>query len=250
MSRPAEVARQLEHDFTFDVSPFDEVEFPEERLLREVDNSTEWRLTAEDKLAVVSLFATLDYNRNANQLVDKLLEAIDHSGVNILNPHEVSTAETAVQTIFDEIPTRYPSTDASGWVNNCCIIVDMYNGMWTEFLLSTNCDAPTLVERLESDDFKYLKGDKIAPMYARIIHDEVCHLTSIWETEIPVDAHIRRLSRDLFDSPDMDDDMIRREWRVLAQDAEIERHVVDGALWQIGNNWNEWGEDYWEEVTG
>jgi N-glycosylase/DNA lyase len=114
-----------------------------------------------------------------------------------------------------------------------------------------------LVNRLEADDFNCLKGVKIAPMYARIIDDEVCDLHNIWELDIPVDTHIRRLSRDLFNSEneffrvgkEVNDDEIRFVWRELAKEHDISRHIVDGGLWLIGNNWDSWGKEYWEEIT-
>jgi hypothetical protein len=247
---PAAVSR-IESDFTQGEPPFDAVEFPEQRLLRELatDGDDVWRLSAEDKLAAISLFSTLDYNRDANQLVDKILDAADHDGLNIFNVHEVSASKNGVEYLFEDVPFRYKSRDAHAWHKNCSILVEKYNGRWHELLLDVGLDAVCLVNRLEADDFNCLKGVKIAPMYARIIDDEVCDLYNIWDLDIPVDTHIRRLSRDLFDSPEMDDDTIRAEWRCLAVETDISRHVVDGGLWHIGNKWDEWGEDYWQEVT-
>lgn len=86
-------------------------------------------------------------------------------------------------------------------------------------------------------------------MYARIVNDNVAELTNMWHLEIPVDTHIRRLSKALFLQPEMSDDEIRVRWRHVAQSHDITRHVVDGALWHIGNKWDEWGEDYWNEVS-
>jgi endonuclease III len=251
MENTIEVIAEIEEDFEKRRPPFNNIEFPEERLLRELskDDGEKWRLSAEDKLAAISLFSTLDYNRDANQLVDKILDAADHSGINVFNPHEVSHSKKGIEHLFEDVSFRYKSRDAHAWHKNCSIIVEEYNGRWTELLLEVGCDAPKLVEKLEEDGFNCLKGDKIAPMYARFIDQYVCDMNNVWELEIPVDTHIERLSKELFDASDLNKDEIRSEWRGVAIETGINRHIIDGGLWQIGNNWDEWGEDYWDKVT-
>jgi hypothetical protein len=238
-------------DFSEQNEPFDDVTFPEERLLSEVtdriapDGETV-SLSMEDRAKLVSAFATFDYNRDANQLVDNLLDFQEHCS-ELFDSWKVNS-EGELQAHFENIGFRYPSRDAHAWATNCEILRHKYHGKWTELFLDVGADAEALVERLEDDDFLCLKGVKIAPMYARIINDDVCELSSLWDLEIPVDTHIRRLSLDLFDAPDKDDDWIRQEWRGLAVEADIDRQVVDGALWHIGNKWNDWGEDYWNSL--
>ena len=240
MSDTIDTIQRIEQDFAENNAPFDDVEFPEERLLDEMLVES-----AESKLQVISLFATLDYNRDANQLVDKILELRDS---NLLDPHFVVEKEEYVRSSFDEVAFRYKSRDADAWIKNCRILCEEYHGRWTELLLETGCDAPSLVEQLNDDDFNCLKGVKIAPMYARIINDDVCNLRRLWELDIPVDTHIRRLSKELF-GDEYDDDEIRELWYMHGVSNDIDRHVVDGALWHIGNQWDNWGEDYWNEVT-
>lgn len=243
--------QQIEQDFTEQNEPFDDVEFPEERLLRELatdDEGEVWRMSMEDKLAAISLFCTLDYNRDANQLVDKILEAADHDAVNIFNPHAVEKSGKSVEYLFEEISFRYSSRDAHAWQKNCRILVENYNGKWHELLMDTGMNAPALIERLNDDDFNCLKGVKIAPMYARIINDEVAPMDGLWDIDIPVDSHIRRLSKDLFGEDDISDDEIRDMWQFYGLQNDISRHLVDGALWHIGNKWDSWGEEYWNSL--
>jgi len=234
----------IERDFEEQRGPFSDVTFPEERLLEEIPYST-----LEGNLRILSAFCTFDYNRDANQLVDNLIELWETDPYKF-EPGSVPLVEyeDELAEIFSEIGFRYPSRDAHAWCKNNAIIRDEYNGGWTELLLETGCDAEALVERLSDDDFLCLKGVKIAPMYARIIDDFVCDLEGVWALDIPVDTHIRRLSHDLF-GDDLSDDRIREEWRGLAIETDISREIVDGALWHIGNKWDEWGEDYWQDVT-
>jgi endonuclease III len=251
--------KQIERDFENGAGPFSDTTFPETRLLNEVavqagDSDASISFSMEDRLALISAFATFDYNRDANQLVDNLLELHEYNP-KWFNAWNVPDSEQTVEHVFEEIGFRYPSRDAHAWVTNCEILRQKYHGRWSELVMSSGCDAPTLVERLNEDDFLCLKGVKIAPMYARIINDEVCDLSGVWDLDIPVDTHIRRLSKDLFSHPmqpvpdeEITDDDIRSEWRRVADDMDISLAVVDGALWHIGNKWDEWGEDYWETL--
>lgn len=232
---------QIESDFSEKNGPFNDVQFPEERLLETLTLDTD-----EAKLQAISLFATLDYNRDANQLVDKILELRDS---NLFDPEYVSSNEEYVKEVFDDVAFRYRNRDASSWIKNCNIIKDKYDGKWVNLVGDVGFNAPTLVARLECDGFNVLKGVKVAPMYCRIISDEVIKLDNLWELDIPVDTHIRRLSKDLFNAPNASDDEIREEWRRIGSEYDINRHIVDGSLWHIGNKWDSWGKEYWNEVT-
>lgn len=243
---------QIEQDFEQRNPPFDDVTFPEQRLIEQVkvqagSEDEPIHLSKEERLQLVSAFATFDYNRDANQLVDNLLE-LHQRKPSWFDPMAAPNGEKAFEYVFEEIGFRYPSRDGRAWCKNCRITRQKYSGKWSELLMEVGMDAPTLVEQLNEDDYNCLKGVKIAPMYARIINDEVAELHNIWELDIPLDVHLRRLSKDLFDAPDKSDDWLRREWRGVAVEADISRHVVDAALWQIGNNWSEWGEKYWNSL--
>lgn len=246
-----EAIQRIEDDFEQSNGPFADVEFPETRLVRELkvqagDTDEPIHFDMEERLQITSIFATLDYNRDANQLVDKLLEL--HKGwPSLFDPKKVHS-KTKVEHAFDKVSFRYPNRDARNWHKNCQILSDKYGGNWHELLLTVSCNAPELVEQLNEDDFNALKGKKIAPMYARIINDEVAPLDGLWELDIPADTHIITLTEKLTET-EMSADDVRAWWQVIGEQGEISRHVVDGALWFIGNQWDDWGEDYWEEVT-
>lgn len=239
-----EAIRTIENDFINKQPPFDDVEFPEERLLDVLPHNS-----MEDRLRLISMFATFDYNRNANQLVNNII-TLHEGNKSLFNPSHVHNGDSEMmEALFEKIGFRYPSRDSSGWQQNCTILLEHYSGKWHELLLETGCDAPDLVQQLNEDDFLYLKGDKIAPMYARIINDDVCELDNMWQLNIPVDTWVRKETQELV-GEDMSDDEIRAWWGVMGEQADISRHIVDGGLWLIGNNWSEWGEEYFKEVTG
>lgn len=240
------VIQRISDDFTQRNEPFDDVEFPETRLLREIESQHPGELNMEQRARIVTIFCTLDYNRDANQLVDNLVE-LDGKSPHHFDPYSVLDVEE-LEYLFNGIGFRYPNRDAKGWRKNCDILVDKYNGRVTELILASGCDGPTLVDRLRDDGFLYLKGDKIAPMFARIISDEVAPMDGLWELDIPVDTHIHRLTEELAGS-DMSNKAVRHWWRTISDHIDAPRHVVDGGLWHIGNKWDDWGEEYWEEVT-
>lgn len=239
-----EKIERIEHDFSKDNPPFDNVTFPEERLLQEMDEKG-YRMDRERQLRLVSMFSTFDYNRNANQLVDNIIELWEERRW-VFNPYEVPQHD--LSSVLEEVGFRYPNRDAQSWAKNCNILKEKYGGMWAKLLIDVDGDAPSLIQQLEKDDFNCLKGAKIGPMYARIINDNIVPLSNVWELNIPVDTHIRQLSQDLFDDLEMDDNAIREEWRDLAAETDINRHIVDGALWHIGNKWQDWGEEYWKSI--
>lgn len=236
--------KQISRDYTEQNAPFNALVFPEEYLLNTVENSDN-KLHAEQKLRFLTLFSTLDYNRNATQLAKNIIEFYTQTPHN-LNPTQIDSEEKLTQQ-FQSIKFRYSSRDAHAWFVNSNIISDQYNGDISNLLEKVNYDAPDLVSQIRKDNFLYLKGKKIAPMYARFISTYIHPLTRLWKLDIPVDTHINRLTTNLIDQ-DLTNDETRFWWRNFANEYNISRHVVDGALWQIGNNWTEWGETYWNTL--
>jgi len=242
--------KTIEQDFSEKNEPFDDVTFPEERLLSEIsvmvgDTDEPTTLSMEDKLRLLSAFSTFDYNRDANQLVDNLLE-LQQKHSQLFDAWNVNSKK-AVEHTFEKIGFRYPSRDAHAWVKNCRILRQQYHGRWHELILDTGMDAEALIERLSNDDFNCLKGVKISPMYARFIDEYVADLDKLWELDIPVDTWVRKISKEIFQQ-DLTDDEIREHWYMYAIQNDIDRSVVDGGLWQIGNNRDEWGAEYLKEV--
>lgn len=238
--------KRIESDFAERAGPFSDDLFPEHRLVNTVEERA-GDLSMEERARLATAFSTFDYNRDANRLVDNLLELHDTHPA-YLDP-TVPASEEHLSDVMGEIGFRYPSRDATAWVSNCSVLRQQYHGQATELLLDTGLDAIELLDRLDSDDFYCLCGDKIGPMYARIISDEVVTLDRLWELDIPVDTHIEQLTKELADDDLQTRADVREWWRVLASETDVQRHVVDGGLWMIGNQWNEWGKDYWQEVT-
>lgn len=238
--------QRIHDDFTERRDPFDDEMFPEEQLLEEVEPHNEY-----EKAMLLTAFCTLDYNRDATQLKDNLVELYNESPVwfapkTLTNPTSGYT-QNDLPDLMESIGFRYKNRDARGLWKNYQIISDKY-GTVQEMIRQSDSDAVQFVNRLEVDGFLYLKGDKLAPFYTRVISKNIMEMDKVWMLDIPVDTHIRRLSKDLFDMPDASDDDIRWRWRAYGESMDISPAVVDGALWLIGNRWDDWGEDYWEQL--
>jgi len=247
--------QRIERDFEQDNSPFDNIEFPETRLMWELKTTGRRSekhpavFDMEKRARIVTIFCTFDYNRNANQLVNNLIELYETSQSTFVPNFVAGGDADYIQTMFEDIGFRYPNRDARGWKKNCQILQQEYNGNVTELILSVRSNATQLVDQLNDDNFLYLKGDKIAPMFCRILNDEVAPLDELWQLDIPVDTHIAKLTQELTKT-EMSNDDVRAWWAVIGEQENIARHVVDGGLWLIGNNWNDWGKEYFSKVTG
>jgi hypothetical protein len=85
-------------------------------------------------------------------------------------------------------------------------------------------DAPTIERTIKENNFPALGGDKIRPLWLRLMHEEVHELKQIETINIPVDYHIVELTNRLkgtgadFDSSEKDDrETVRRYWMVICQ---------------------------------
>jgi endonuclease III len=228
----------FENDYENKVGPFDPTDFPESRVCMGVDNN--------DMAEVLTYLVMLDYNRSADQLVDNILE-LYNDDQKWFYPNEVQHMDAdEMADVFADIGFRYPNRDSTAWVENSEIIAERFGGVG-DMLMAAKYSAPELVELLRDHEIKYLQGKKLAPFYSRVMHQHVVPLHDTHELPIPVDTHIRRLTKDLIG--DVDDDEIRKFWTEHSAKADTEALTVDRYLWLIGYNWDSGGEEYWNKTT-
>jgi endonuclease III len=229
---------QFEQDYENEVGPFDPADFPESRVCMAVADN--------DMAEVLTYLVMLDYNRSADMLVDNILELYDDDQ-RWFDPQIVQDADQEeLADVFAEIGFRYPNRDSTAWVENSALIADRFGGIG-DMLLAADYSAPELVELLRDHEIKYLQGDKLAPFYSRVMHQHVVPLHDTHKLPIPVDTHIRRLTKDLVG--EVSDDEIREFWTEASAKADTEALTVDRYLWLIGYNWESGGEDYWNSVV-
>ena len=230
---------KIQSDFANAEGPFSNKEelLPERDVLEKVPK--------QDHLAVLSYGVMLDYNRNASQLWDNILELYEREPAYFEPQSNKFLPLKPMQELFEDIGFRYHHRDAKGWRENSQILNEEFGGSWSRLLKEAEYDAETLAEFIEDAGFKYLKGEKLKPFYCKVVHENITELDNIWTLDIPVDVHIRRLTQDLAGEEELTDDEIRAYWRERGREEDIDPMVVDGALWLIGNNWDDWGKVYW-----
>jgi len=196
------------------------------------------------------MFCMLDYNRAVDNLVANMKELAERNSTRIFYPPAVvGINRDELQAEFKEIGFRYGNRDAKGFQQNSTIVTNEFGGSWQKVHAAAGYDAPTLVKILRDEDFKFIKGKKLAPFYARVVNDYVHPLDNVWQLDIPVDTWIRKLTQELLEQ-DMTDDEIREHWRQTGTELDISPAIVDGAMWIMGYSWDDWGREYFTELTG
>jgi len=232
------IIETFERDYCDRRGPFDPTDFPESRVCTAVDD--------RDMAEVLTYLVMLDYNRSADQLVENVLTLYEDDQ-QWFDPNEVRYMDSDdVADVFSDIGFRYSNRDSTAWVENSEIIADRFGGVG-DMLMAADYSAPELVQLVRDHEIKYLQGAKLSPFYARVMHQHVVPLEDTHKLPIPVDTHIRRLSKKLFG--DISDDEIRERWTEASAKAGTDALTVDRYLWLIGYNWDEGGEDYWNRVV-
>ena len=102
--------------------------------------------------------------------------------------------------------SKKPSKDAVIWRTVGVTIYKKWNGDPINFLESCGWDCPEILKRLKTDthvynrkpvaDYPYLRGDKIGPLWLRMLRDNVGigKLQRLDQVPIPVDIHVARAS--------------------------------------------------------
>lgn len=232
---------KIKNDFEDNKQGFNKNKFPEKRLTN--------KLGDRYKLEYLSTFVMWDYNRSVDNLVENIIK-IYNKNKQFFDVEYVlnNLSEKDIKETTNNINTRFKNRDAKYYYENVNTIGNKYNKDWNNLLKESDYNALKLVNELRSSNFKTLKGDKLAPFYARVINDEYTELDGLWELNIPVDTHIRRLSKDLFDKKNITDDEIRNKWKEIGEELNLPVYIIDGALWQIGYEWEDWGEEYWNNL--
>lgn len=172
----------------------------------------------------------------------------------LFRPEEVAErGREAVFTIFkdesimnlEDPDIWYDTPDVKIWTKNSTSLAEDYNADIRELLKAHEYDA-TLLQRYinETKKFPFLGGDKINPLWLRLMHEEVHKLEQIDEISIPVDTHIRSITRKLQQDRSKNDDEIRAYWDRICDGTELIPVQLDQPLWILGKYWNSVGEAY------
>lgn len=150
----------------------------------------------------------------------------------------------------------WPNQDAEIWHTISLTLAQDFSGNVLNLMESAGYDAVRLKEYIidNGQSFPFLKGDKIAPLWLRLLHEEVHPLDNIDQMPVPVDTHIVKVTNMLlgtdYDEEENDDlDEIRQLWQNVCQDAGLVPVRLDQPMWFLAKYEEECGRDYLDEVV-
>lgn len=160
-----------------------------------------------DHMLFITLTVSIDYQRDAPLLWESSRKTFDDPETRYLfNPKALH--ETPLRKIIEDMQkyrlSKKPQKDANIWRTVGVTFYKKWEGDPRNFLKNCNWDAPTILKRLKNDthlyngrqvpDYPYLRGDKIGPLWLRMLRDNVgiTELKNLDKVPIPVDIHVAR----------------------------------------------------------
>ena len=155
----------------------------------------------------ITLTVSIDYQRDAPALWSASRKTFEDPNTRYLfDPKALH--ETPFRKIVEDMPkyklSKKPQKDAYIWRTVGVTFYKKWNSDPRNFLQDCNWDALTVLKRLKKDvhlyngrwvhDYPYLRGDKIGPLWLRMLRDNVGikKLKNLDKVPIPVDIHVAR----------------------------------------------------------
>ena len=160
-----------------------------------------------EHILFITLTVSIDYQRDAADLWESGRKTFNDPTTRYLfNPKIIS--ETPFPTIMRDMQkyklSRKPQKDAEIWSTVAISFCNKWQGDPRNFLADSNWHALRILQHLKVDtrlsgqrrigDFPYLRGDKIGPLWLRMLRDTagISNILSLDLVPIPVDIHIAR----------------------------------------------------------
>jgi len=226
-----------------------------------------------EHILFITLTVAIDYQRDAPALWKSARETYTDPATRYLfNPQKVF--ETSYDALFHDMQKYHLSKkqhqDAFIWRTIALTFLKKWSGDPRLFLSDCNWYAPTILSRLKTDihpssrgqqrDFPFLRGDKIGPLWLRMLRDNanISDLKNLDQVPIPVDIHVARASVSLgviqgSIEGNLGDvfPLIRKVWAEGVRELTVKGHPmialdVDEPLWHL----SKYGCTYRDPRTG
>ncbi len=155
----------------------------------------------------ITLSVSIDYQRDANVLWDSARRTHEDAETRYLfDPQALH--ECAARKVREDLQkhalSKKPDKDAWIWRTVGVTFMKKWHGDPRRFLVDCGWHGPTVLRRLKSDrhpqrdrfvnDYPFLRGDKIGPLWLRMLRDNVglSELQALDQVPIPVDIHVAR----------------------------------------------------------
>ncbi|MCX7909613.1 MAG: hypothetical protein N2560_08880 [Ignavibacteria bacterium] len=180
---------------------FGKIIMPEDDIPNGVDKGS------LEHILFITLTVSIDYQRDASSLWLSSRKTFEDEETRYLFDPKL-IYETTLKKIIEDMQkyglSQKPRKDANIWRTIGVTFYKKWNNNPFNFLQDCNWDASLILERLRNDkhfysgkwllDYPYLRGPKIAPLWLRMLRDNVgvTHLKNLEKVPIPVDIHIAR----------------------------------------------------------
>jgi hypothetical protein len=160
-----------------------------------------------EHILFITLTVSIDYQRSADDLwASSRRSYSDPQTRYLFSPEALPDAQpkSVVRDMQKYGLSRKPVKDANIWRTVAVSFYKKWQGDPRNFLADCDWDAPRILERLKQDthlynqrqraDFPYLRGNKIGPLWLRMLRDNagVSGIRNLDRVPIPVDIHVAR----------------------------------------------------------
>ena len=160
-----------------------------------------------EHLLFITLTVAIDYQREANQMWAASRKTFEDPQTQYLYEPEL-LHKTPPRKIVSDMQkhdlSKKPKQDAMIWRTVGVTFYKKWGGSPLNFLEACGWDSLTVLQRLKTDshlynkrpvpDYPYLRGDKIGPLWLRMLRDNVGidKLRRLEKVPVPVDVHVAR----------------------------------------------------------
>lgn len=234
------VSLTLFKDYSEKKGIFKQFSFPPEYIL-----PNNMKRGSEEHLLFLTLTVSLDYMRDAEKLWKQSRDlCLNHETNWIFNPKTViNKGLDSLTKLFKNINDQRPTKDAKIWFAICKKLLE-FDGSIYKLLEHIKFDALSISQYLDDskDDFPYLSGYKIKPLWIRMIDDTAnIKLKRIDEIPIPVNVHTARMTLKIIFNENFDgkitNELRKRTqnvWKTILNGTHIYPLQIDEPLWLMG----------------
>lgn len=226
-----------------------------------------------EHILFITLTISLDYQRDADVLWGSSRKTYnDPSTRYLFNPKDLheKTRQSIIRDMKKYMLSKKPKKDADIWRTVGITFYKKWQGNPRNFLEDCGWDAVDILRRLKEDqhlynnhrmnDYPNLRGDKISPLWLRMLRDNIClkEIHNLDQVPIPIDVHVARATlalgivRGRYDSdPGVIFEAIRKAWFESVHGLNVEGRPmialdVDEPLWHLSR----FGCTYRNTITG
>lgn len=248
-----EVATEIADDYEHWREPFNQTGGITTPITNQIDG-------VREKGLFLTLTSSLNRQRDAERLFEKF-ERLYYDEHWIFEPETLIEERDFEELVdlFEREGTRYGQGDAEVWYEIALTLYEEYDSDVLNLLEECDYNMQKLEERVRTKSgdtrffkhgkrFPVLKGDKIRPLWLRLISRQVHRLENRDGSDVSVDTHLIQITNHLlgteYTNDEADKARVREFWRDVCDGTDVQPVDIDGPLWYINRNWSEWGRAY------